>query len=214
MEDKDIKQLWASLNEKVEQNIALTQKLVENTTELKIKTLLNSMRPLKMASVLVGLLWVVLLDFLLLHLWGISNIFFKTSLLFLIIVNKLAIGIYLYQLILIWKVDISQPIIKTQEKLAQLQVSTIWVARILFLQLPAWSTFYLHAGMFVAHNALPLIFQVVITLLLTICSVWLFLNIHTKNKDKKWFKRLFDGQEWTPVIKSMTLIDELKEFKK
>ena len=100
----------------------------------------------------------------------------------------------------------------TQEKLSALKTSTLWVARILFLQLPVWSTFYLHKALFKFDNLFWLIFQAIVTLGLTYLAIWLYINIKPENKDKKWFKLLFEGKEWNPVIKSMELMNDLSNF--
>ncbi len=44
-------------------------------------------------------------------------------------------------------------------------------------------------------------------------AVWLFLNIKYDNRDKKWFRWLFKGKEWDPIIKAMELISQIEEYK-
>lgn len=114
---------------------------------------------------------------------------------------------------MIYQVDISEPVLATQEKLASLKSSALWVARILFLQLPVWTTFYLSESIFESVNSIYLIINGIITLLFSYVSIWLFLNIKYNNKDKKWFKLIFDGKEWTPVMKSMELLSEIDKYK-
>lgn len=113
--------------------------------------------------------------------------------------TKLAIGIYLYQLVLIHQIDITKPILETQDKLAHLRTSTLWVTRFLFLQLPVWTTFYWSANTFENGNTGLVVLQIIISLLFVIPVVWLFVNIKYENKSKKWFRLMFEGKEWTPV---------------
>jgi hypothetical protein len=214
MENLELKTLWENYTEKLDENIQLNRKVVENTTDLRVKSLLGSMRPTKMILLMLGILWVMFVYTILINTWPVSSIFFKVSAIIQVFVTQLAIGVYLYQLILIQGVDISEPIVQTQEKLAGLKSSTLWIARILLLQLPVWSTFYLHDAMLISENLPWLILQVVCTALLAALAIWLFVNIDTKNKEKKWFKLLFDGSEWSPIIKSMELLDDIKEFRK
>ena len=56
------------------------------------------------------------------------------------------------------------------------------------------------------------IIQAITTLAFTYAAVWLFLNIRHENKDQKWFRLIFDGNEWSPVIKSMELMNQLDEY--
>lgn len=44
--------------------------------------------------------------------------------------------------------------------------------------------------------------------------MWLFFNIKYKNREKKWFKLIFNGREWTPLLKAMALLNEIKAYKK
>jgi hypothetical protein len=213
MENQELKQLWLSYHEKMDTNLKMTQIVVENTTDLRIKRLLGSMKPLKIVAVMLGILWVIFLDIILIATFGEASPFFIISVVVQVVLTKLAIRKYIAQLILIQQIDTSAPVLITQQKLAQLQSSTLWVARLLFLQLPVWSTFYLRQGMFKAENAALLVVQAVVTLALTYAAVWLFKNITPQNKDKKWFKLIFDGQEWQPVVKAMHLLDQIKQYK-
>jgi hypothetical protein len=214
MEDIELKQMWASLYEKQDTNLIINKKNLENTTNLSVMSLLNSMKPTKIIAIIVGILWVFFLDTIIINTFGVATWFFTVSASIQSVITKLAIGIYLYQLITIQQVDNSQSVVITQQKLSELKISTLWVTRILFLQLPVWSTFYLNPSLFKADNLYWLVFQGIVTLLLIYGAIWLFININPKNKDKRWFKLLFEGKEWNPIIKSMELIDDLKEFEK
>ncbi len=59
-----------------------------------------------------------------------------------VLLTAIALVLYIYQLVLMQQVDISQPVVETKHHLARLKFSTLWIARILFLQLPVWTTFY------------------------------------------------------------------------
>jgi hypothetical protein len=87
------------------------------------------------------------------------------------------------------------------------------VARLLFLQLPVWTTFYWNESMLENGNVVLYILQIVVTLLFTFLAVWLFRNIKYKNRDKKWFRLIFNGEEWNPVIKSLELLSQINEYR-
>jgi len=220
MEDTEIKNLWKSYDKKLEENLQLNKQCLEDITKIKVHTLLGSMKPLKIFTILVGLAWVGFLDVIIINVFiagGVKAVaaspFFLISAIILVILNKLAIGLYLYQLILLYQVDISDPILATQEKIANLKTTTIWITRFLFLQLPLWTTFYWSKSMFENGNPVLLILQVLISLSFTLLALWLFFNINYKNKDKKWFKFIFSGYEWTPAVKSMELLDQIRQYK-
>lgn len=217
MDEIKIKELWQSSNEKLEQSLLLNKKNTEDITKLKVQSFLSSMKPLKIFTILVGIIWVGLGSVVIINLFMYA--YTKVSLFFLfsagiqVFLTAISLVIYIYQLILIHQVDISEPILATQEKLASLKSSTLWVTRILFLQLPVWTTFYLSKSMFENGQTIFFVVQGIVTFSFTYLAIWLFFNIKYENKDKKWFKLIFDGKEWTPVIKSMELYKEIEEFK-
>ena len=217
MDEIKIKELWQSSNEKLEQSLLLSKKNTEDITKMKVQSLLSSMKPLKIFTILVGILWVGLGSVIIINLFINSleyvSPFFLFSASIQLLLTAVALVIYLYQLVLIHQVDVSEPILATQEKLASLKTSTLWIARILFLQLPVWTTFYLTESMFENGQTIFFIVQGSVTFSFTYLAIWLFLNIKYENKDKKWFKLIFDGKEWTPVIKSMELYKEIEAFK-
>ena len=213
MEDIEIINLWKSYDKKLEENLLLNRKNVEDITKMKVQSLLASMKLLKVFTILIGIIWVGFLDVLIINLFHIASPFFLISAGILVLLNKLAIGLYLYQLIVIHQVDISEPILASQDKLARLKSTTLLVTRLLFLQLPLWTTFYWNESMLENGNIVLLILQIVVTLLFTFAAVWLFRNIKYENRDKKWFRLIFNGKEWSPVIKSMELLSQIDEYR-
>ena len=41
----------------------------------------------------------------------------------------------------------------------------------------------------------------------------LFFNIKIENRDKKWFRLIFEGKEWTPLMRAMELSEQIEEYK-
>lgn len=61
-------------------------------------------------------------------------------------------------------------------------------------------------------NILAWSVQILATVAFTIIALWLFFNIKYENKDKKWFKVIFIGKEWVPMLKSMELLNDIKVY--
>ena len=171
MEEIELKQLWASYNANLDVNIKMNQKIVENTTDLRVKSLLGSMRFTKIALIIIGILWVIFLDTVIINTFGIASIFFTVSAIIQVLITKLSIGIYIYQLIMIQQVDTSKEIIQTQKKLSSLKTTSLTIARISFLQLPVWSTFYLHKTLLYPKTLLRWLFKPYVLLP---SPIWLF----------------------------------------
>lgn len=214
----ELKKIWQTTNEKLEENILINRKNSADITKLNVHNFLSSMKPIKIFTLLIGILWVSITGIVVINLFLFAfdsvNLFFLFSATIQIGLTAIALIIYIYQLITIYQVDITEPILKTQKKLTNLKMSTLWVTRILFLQLPIWTTFYWNASMLENGNWLLWIFQGIVTLSFSFIAIWLFFNIKYENKDKKWFKLIFNGKEWTPLMKAMELSEQIEEYKK
>ena len=217
MEDIELINLWKSYDKKLEENLLFNKKNTEDIIKIKVQSYLTSMKPLKYFTLIVGILWVgigsIIITNLFIFAFAMVSKFFLISAALQLLLTAIAIVIYIYQLILIHQVDIDEPILATQAHLARLKSSTLWVARILFLQLPVWTTFYLTESMFENDQPIFYVVQVIVTLSFTYVALWLFFNIKYENKDKKWFRLIFEGKEWSPVIKSMDILNQVEEYK-
>jgi hypothetical protein len=213
MNEQQLKQLWQSSEKQMEELQWLSKKNTDDIIQLKTKSFLSSMKPTKIFTVVIGLLWVVLIDALIVFSFRWASPYFLISAGIQVLLTKIAIGVYLYQLILIQQVDLSEPVLKSQERLAKLKSSTLGVTRILFLQLPVWTTFYLSKSIFENGNILLFIIQTVLTLSFTFVAVWLFLNIKYENRNKKWFQLIFSGKEWTPIMKAMEQYENTRTYR-
>ena len=217
MEDLEIINIWKSYDKKLEENLSLNKGIAEDVTKMKVKSYLTSMKPIKIFTIVVGILWVgfggVFITNLFVFAFSKVSKFFLFSAGIQLTLTAIAIVVYLYQLILIYQSDINEPILATQDKLARLKSSTLWVTRILFLQLPVWTTFYLTESMFANGNTVFYVIQGLITFSFAYLAIWLFFNIKYENKYKKWFRLIFNGKEWSPVIKSMELLSQVDEYK-
>jgi len=213
MEDIEIINLWKSYDKKLEENLLFNRKNSEDITRIKVQSFLASMKPMKIFIILVSIVWIGFVDILIINIFDVASPFLLVSAAIHVLLTKLAIAIYLYQLILIYQVDINEPILATQEKLVRLRSSTLWVSRLLFLQLPVWTTFWWNEVMFQEWNVFQWLITGSITLAFVFAAIWLFFNIKFENRDKKWFRLLFTGIEWNPVIKSMELLSQINEYK-
>ncbi len=195
MDELEIKKLWQTYDKKLTQSSSINHKLFEELNKMKSKSALSSIKPIKIFAIIVGILWIMFVDMLIIKFFSMEYIFFVFSAGIHSIITKIAIGIYLYHLILINQIDISQSVFGVQEELARLKTSTLVVTRLLFLQLPVFTTFHLNASFLQNVNIGLWVFQIAITLLFTFSGIWLFFNIRLKNMNKKWFKYIFREKE-------------------
>ena len=213
MEDQAIIDLWKSYGQKLDESLQLNRNNAEDISKMKVQSALAGMQPLKLFTITVGILWVAFVDMMIIKGFYTANAFFLVSAIVQVLLTKIALGIYLYQVILIRQVDISAPILAAQHQLSRLRSSTLWVTRILFLQLPVWTTFYWNKSMLDNGTTSQFVLQAIITLTFTFAAIWLFANIRYENRNKRWFRLIFDGKEWQPVIHSMELLREIETYK-
>ena len=218
MEDIEIINLWKSNDKKINETLLLNRKNAEEITKMKAQSFLSSMKPIKIFTVLVGILWVgivgTIVANLFLFFYDKMSPFFLYSAMLQVILTAIALIIYIYQTITIYQIDINDQILATQEKIVKLKSTTLLVTRILFLQLPVWTTFYWNNSMFENGNLFLWILQGIITISFTFVALWLFFNIKYENRNKKWFKLIFSGKEWIPLMNSMDLLSQIDEYYK
>ncbi|MFZ4545618.1 MAG: hypothetical protein ACOYOA_16325 [Saprospiraceae bacterium] len=217
MNELELKKLWQTTNDKLELSIVANKNNTEGITRMMVYNILGSMKPIKIFTLLVGILWVgigvIALSSLYLNSFSEANKFFLFSASIQVGLSGIALFVYLYQLITIYQMDISEPILRTQEKLANLKISTLWVARILYLQLPVWTTFWWNETMLTDWGVLQWGVTLFFTISFTVAAIWLFFNIKYENRNKKWFQLIFSGKEWTPLMKSMEILEQVEAYK-
>ncbi len=217
MNELELKKLWQTTNNKLEESIVINKKNIDDITQVKVHSIIGAMKPIKIFTLLVGILWVgiggIALSSIYLNSFPGANKFFLFSASIQVSLTAIALYVYLYQLITIYQIDITDPILSTQEKLLNLKMSTLWVTRILILQLPVWTTFWWNETMLTDWGILQWIMTLFFTISFTAITVWLFFNIKYENRNKKWFQLIFRGKEWTPLMESMELLEQVKEYK-
>lgn len=209
MEPDKILEYWKSYENRLDEVLVLHRGNSLDITRMKMRSMLRSMSPVKVFAITVGIVWVIVVDAFLLAV-DQASIFFLVSMTIQSLITKIAIGIYVYQLVLVYKLDVESPVAQTQHRLGKLANSTLLATRILFLQLPLWTTFFLNSQMIENAGSLFIILQSAITLSFTIAAWWLFKNIRWENRNKRWFKLFFSGIEWIPILRSIELSREIE----
>jgi len=217
MNELELKKLWQTTNDRLDENLILSKRNSEDIVGMKVYGIIDSMKPIKFFALLIGVFWVGIggtaLSSIYLNSLSEANKIFLFSASFQVGLTAIALLVYLYQLITIYHVDITDPVIRTQEKLLNLKMSTLWVARILLLQLPVWTTFWWNETMLNEWGVLQWTISLFFTISFTAIAIWLFFNIKYENRNKKWFQLIFSGKEWTPLMTSMKLLEQVEDYK-
>ncbi len=219
MEDIELINMWKEYDQKMNeakvlnlQSWAVNLKTFEYLQTHKAQSKLRSLSSFKKWAVVAGVLWVLFLGVLAAgnH---FQNPFFTVSVIILMLFSILAIAGYIKHIVLINEINYSESIIAAQQKITELQASTINILRVLWLQMPFYTTFFWSAKWMTSDYKFWII-AVPVTLFFTFLAVWLYRSISFKNADKKWFKLLMGNIEWTSIINAKKYLDEIEEFKK
>jgi hypothetical protein len=212
MDNLEIINLWKKYDEQLEKTLSINHKLINELQQQKAKNALKPARNYKLLAIVVGIVYAALIIYFLYYLGPIASIFVKVSVGIHLLVTLVAIGMYVNQLVLINQIDCTENIVRMQQKLATLQASTVKVIGICFLQMPVFATWNISFKMI---NETPLNFwliQMPIVALFTFAGIWFYKNIDLKNMDKKWFKIMFYGAEWSSILKSGKFLREIEDF--
>lgn len=202
----DVLKLWSEYSRQLQQVIKVNQQQAITILQLKLSTNLKKLRPVKWLGVFGGIIWigigVVVLNYVIRSAREAGepiNYYFFLSFALQLVITAWATVLYLYHLRLIHQVQLDTPVVQTQRLLNQLQVSQLWVPRILLLQLPLWTTFYLRPEMIASFSILGWTLQLLSMGVFIYASWWFFTHIRLENIHKKWFHSFFGSSEW-PVL--------------
>ncbi|TKC07943.1 hypothetical protein FA048_12315 [Pedobacter polaris] len=214
MENIEIINLWKQYDEKLEKSLSLNQKIIAELQQQKAKNALRPARNYKILVVFIGIIYSALVAYFLYHLSPILSIFINLSVGIHLLIMIIAVGMYIRQLVLISEIDRSESILYMQQKMAKLQSSTLKVIGICFLQFPVFATWNIRLELIEKNPFAFWLIQMPVIALLTYIGIWFFNNINIKNMDKRWFRMMFYGVEWSSIIKSGKFLKEIETFEK
>jgi hypothetical protein len=201
MEDSDIINLWKAQNTKLEQSIAINMRFLREIQTQKAQNVLQLLKKLKVGGIIAGVLYIGFLAWILsiaLRYTIVNNssaaYYFIGSITLILLVNIKAVYDYIKHLIWMNQINYDGSIAEVQQKLSNLKLSIIQHTRIMFLQMPFYTTFYLSNSWFPQTSGWAyLLFQILLTGAFCYASYWCYKTLDIKNVDSKWFKFLIAG---------------------
>ena len=217
MEEKDIINLWKAQDIKIEQSLAINKQLLKEVISQKAQSALQSLVRLKTRGIIAAIIYLKLLGSLLFfavsHYSSAAN-YFIVSMGAIFLINVKALYDYIKHLVWIQHVDYNGSVTHIQQKLANLELSIFKHSRMITLQLPFWTTFYLSDQWFPQTvNWAYLIFQFTLTASFTYMAYWLYKNQTPANVDKKWLKILIAGSGGKALMKAKEFYSEIENYK-
>ena len=218
MENIELINIWKEQNAKIEKSLAINQLLLKETINNKAKNSLRSLIKLKTAGIIAFVFYLLFLAYLLVY--AFSNYssawnYFIISISVIALVNVKGLADYIKHLVWTNNVNYNGSVIEIQQQLSRLQLSIINHAKIMTLQFPFFTTFYLSSSWFPQDVGFGyIILQVLVTGSFVYFSYWLYKNSIPENLDKKWFRNVIAGSGGKSVMKALAFYKEMEEFKK
>ena len=221
MEDVDLKKIWKQYDEQIAeskawnlQSWALHLRCFEMVQSQRAALKLNSLAKFKGWAVVLGVLWVLFLGVLI---YGnhFRNLYFGISISAIFLFTLYAVIIYIKHIILINRINYDGSITDTQQKLTRLESSTINSTRIMWLQMPFYTTWFWHSSWIEFSGLKFWLTSFPVTLCFTFLAIYLYRNIRAENLHKKWVRALMmAGPEYKSVIQAAGFLKEITAFKK
>lgn len=212
MENNDIKSIWQAYDKKLEKSLVLNKKIIKEIQSQKATAKINSFLRGHAFVMAFGVLWVLLLAFLLFH--SLNKIYFAISVGGILLFNVYAVALYAYHITIILSINIADSIIETQRKIAQVNTSFNDAGRILLLQSPFYCTFWYTQEL--VDHAGPLFWciQLAIVTFFTFGSFYLYRKLDPKkgsNKLSKLSNKLFGSHK---LQMAASFLNEIEDFEK
>lgn len=213
MEDNELLKIWKSYDQKLDQVLLLNKQLVSSLTKNDLNKTINKLKRPKIVMLLIGIPYTFLLYFITFIAYQAGGFFVSIGFGAISLIMNIVIVSYIYHLYLISEINKNDNIIEVQKKLSSLKISSFSTVKLALLQIPFWSICWmsldaLKNSIFWYGGINFLIF-----LGLSYCSYWLYKNLNIHNLDSKLNQFFFSGSEWDPIIKSLDILQQLKEYK-
>lgn len=219
MEDTEITEIWKSYDSIIKeskvlnlQSWVLNLRCFEQLQTQKVKSKLKSLIIPKIIGIVLGIGWILFLGFL--FYYTLSQIFMAVSLGMILLFSIAAVLIYIRDVFIIAHINYSENILQTQKKIASLQSSIINSVRVLWLQLPFYTTCYITNKLAATGGISFWIFQTPVTLLSGWLAVFLFKNISLENIGTKRVRGFLRGYGLSRISTALDFIKEIDAFKK
>ena len=218
MENLEFINIWKEQNAKIEKTLAINKLLLKETIGQKTESSLKGLIKLKTAGIVAFIFYFLILGYALFY--AISNYssasnYFIVSVSAIALINIKGFADYIKHLAWTKNINYNGSVIEIQKQLSKLQLSIINHSKIMSLQFPFFTTFYLSDNWFPQDVGLPyIIFQIILTGSFIYFSFWLYKNNKPKNLNKKWFRNLIAGSGGKSVEKALEFYKEMEEFEK
>ena len=218
MENIEFINIWKEQNAKIEKSLAINKLLLKETINNKARNSLKALIRLKTSGIIAFVFYLILLGYALYYAisnYTSANNYFIVSVSAIALINVKGFADYIKHLVWANNINYNGSVMEIQQQLSRLQLSIIDHAKIMCLQIPFFTTFYLSNNWFPQEIGLGyIIFQVVMTGSFIYFTYWLYKQHKPENLKKKWFRNLIAGSGGKSVEKALEFYKEMEAFEK
>ena len=218
MENLELINIWKEQNAKIEKTLAINKLLLKETISRKAESSLQGLVRLTTAGIIAFVLYLLLLGYVLVYAfsnYSSASNYFIVSISAIALINLKGFTDYIKHLVWTKNINYNGSVLNIQKQLSKIQLSIINHSKIMILQLPFWTTFYLSDSWFPQDVGFPyVLLQITITGSFIYLSYWLYKIHKPENLNKKWFRNLIAGSGGKSVEKAIEFYKELEEFEK
>jgi lysylphosphatidylglycerol synthetase-like protein (DUF2156 family) len=218
MEETNFVLLWKEHYEKIDQSLAINQQLLKETISRKAESALQSLTRLKKRGIIAAVIYLIVLGILLFY--AIANYssaanYFIVSIGAIFLITAKALYDYIKHLVWVNNIDYNGSITSIQGKLTALQLSILRHNRLMVLQFPFWTTFYLSNTWFPGSVSwVYIVFQLLLTGSFTLLAYWLYKNQTPEHTNKRLVKAFIESSGGKSVNKAIKFYQEIETFKR
>lgn len=218
MENIELINIWKEQNAKIEKSLAINKLILKEAIGQKAESALKGLVKLKTAGIVAFVFYLLILGYALFY--AISNYssasnYFIVSMSAIALINIKGFADYIKHLAWTKNLNYDGSVMEIQKRLSKLQLSIINHSKIMILQLPFWTTFYLSNSWFPQDMGfIYILFQITLTGSFIYLTYWLCKIHKPENLNKKWFRNLIAGSGGKSVEKAIEFYREIEEFEK
>jgi hypothetical protein len=212
MSADEFQQLWKAYDGRLQQSLRLNAQLMEEVRSIKVNSAFNRLKASRIFKICWGVAWNIACGALLWH-FRSEPVFVGCAALVMLIT---AIGIagYGYQLAIIQRINFGRSILETQKDLAQLEAAIIRTHRIMVLQTPLYTCFWISREMIAGMGVAAWAIQILITGLFVWGTIRIYRAFSLRNVDKRWMQSTMKNEGFSSIAQARAFLREIEEFRK
>ena len=210
MSTDEFQQLWKAYDTRLQESQRLNRQLLSEVRTWKVKSSFNWLLASRIFKIVWGIAWNIFCGTLL---WRFrSEPVFVVSAALVMLITVIGIVGYAVQLAIIARINYSGSILDTQKQLAMLESVIIRTHRIMILQTPIYTVFYLNKQMIAEMGVQGWIWQGLATGVFVYITIWAYRIFSPANMDKPWMKSIMKNEGWNAISRAREVIKELEEY--